>query len=57
MYEVAFALTYSKPDSTITSKQVEDLIYANNVCRHTLLSALSNDLFDVYCSYKEVEDI
>jgi len=29
----------------------------NKVCRHTLLSALSNDLFDVYCSYKEAKEI
>jgi len=32
-------------------------IHANKVCRHTLLSALSNDLFDVYCSYKEAKEI
>ncbi|KAG4980280.1 hypothetical protein JHK82_033521 [Glycine max] len=30
---------------------------ANKVCHHTLLSSLSNDLFDVYCSYKESREI
>ena len=25
---------------------------ANKVCRHTVLSTLSNELYDVYCSYK-----
>jgi len=48
MYEVAFALTTSKPDSRTNVKQVDDWIHANKVCRHTLLNALSNDLFDVY---------
>jgi len=57
MYEVAFALTTSKPNSSTTAKQVDDWIHANKVCRHTLLSALSKDLFDFYASYKEVKDI
>jgi len=57
MYEVVFALTTSKPDSSTAAKQVDDWIHANKVCRHTLLSALFNDLFDVYASYKEVKDI
>jgi len=57
MYGVATALTSSKPNSNIPSKQVEDWIHANKVCRHTLLSALSTDLFDVYCSYKEAKEI
>ena len=57
MYEVAFALTTSKPDSSTVAKQVDDWIHANKVCRHTLLSVLSNDLFDVYASYKNAKDI
>ena len=57
MYGVVTALTSSKPNSNIPSKQVEDKIHANKVCRHTLLSALSNDLFEVYCSYKEAKEI
>jgi len=57
MYEVALALTTSKPDSSTTTKQVDDWIHANKVCCHTLLSVLSNDLFDVYASYKNAKDI
>ena len=57
MYEVALALTTSKPDSTTIAKQVDDWNHANKVCHHTLLSVLSNDLFDVYASYKNAKDI
>ena len=57
MYGVAHALTTAKPDSTTAAKQVDDWIHANKVCRHTLLSVLSNDLFDVYASYKNAKDI
>ena len=53
MYGVAFALTTSKPDTSSLAKQIEDWIHANKACRHTMLNALSNNLFDVYCSYKE----
>jgi len=49
------ALSTSKPDKS-NAKQAEDWTYENKVCRHTLLSALSNDLFDVYCSYKEAKE-
>jgi len=41
----------------MTMKQADDWIHANKVCRHILLSALSNDLFNVYASYKEAKDI
>jgi len=57
MYEVAFALMTLKPDSSTATKQIDVWIQTNKVYRHTLLSALSNDLFDVYCSYKEAKDI
>ena len=57
MYGVAYALTTSKPNTSSSAKQIEDWIHANKVCRHTMLSALSNDLFDVYCSYKEAKEI
>ena len=57
MYGVAHALTTAKLDSTTAAKQVDDWIHANKVCRHTLLSVLSNDLFDVYASYKNEKDI
>ena len=57
MYGVASALTTSKPDTSSPAKQIKDWIHANKVCRHIMLSALSNDLFDVYCSYKEAKEI
>jgi len=53
LYRVASALTMSKPNSSCPAKQIEYWIHANKVCRHTMLNALSNNLFDVYCSYKE----
>ena len=56
-YKVASALMTSKADSNSPEKQIEDWIHANRVCRQTMLSALSNDLFDVYCSYKEAKEI
>ena len=31
--------------------------YVNKVCRHTILTTLSNKLFDVYCAYKEAKVI
>ena len=31
--------------------------YTNKVCRHTILTTLSNELFDVYCVYKEAKVI
>jgi len=57
MYGVTYALTTSKPDTSSSGKQIEDWIHANKVCHHIMLSALSNNLFDVYCSYKEAKEI
>jgi hypothetical protein len=57
MYSVANALTEPKPASTATEKVIEQWTHANRVCRCTILSTLSNDLFDVYCAYKEAKDI
>jgi len=48
MYGVAFVLMTSKPDSSMLAKQIDVWTHANKVCHHTLLSALSNNLFDVY---------
>jgi len=57
MYEVALALTTYKPDLSTTAKQVDDWIHAKKVCRFTLLSVLSDDLFGVYAFYKNAKDI
>jgi len=51
---------YLKPTvfiNTETSWLVETLTHANKVCRHTIMSTLSNDLFDVYCPCKEAKEI
>nr|KYP33850.1 hypothetical protein KK1_045271 [Cajanus cajan] len=57
MHEVVYALTILKPDSTTSESKLNDWSQVNKVCHHTILSALFNDLFDVYCSYKEAKDI
>ena len=57
MHGVVFALFTPKPNVDSNARQLRQLVQANKVCRHTLLSALSNDLFDVYCSYKESKEI
>ncbi|MCI44705.1 gag-pol polyprotein, partial [Trifolium medium] len=57
MYSVANALSESKPATTATEKVTEQWTHANRVCRCTILSTLSNELFDVYCSYKEAKEI
>ena len=51
---VVFALSTPKLNVANKASQLQQWVQANKVCRHSLLSALSNDLFDVYCSDKEV---
>jgi len=58
VHGVASALTDVKPDETKSdAKQIEKWNNANKVCRHTILSILSDVLFDVYCSYKVAKEI
>ncbi|XP_060182941.1 uncharacterized protein LOC132612882 [Lycium barbarum] len=57
MYGVASALTDSKPDESSSSTQQNQWVYANKVCKDTILSTLSNELFDVYCSNKKAKEI
>ena len=40
-----------------THVNTEALSHANKVCHHTILTTLSNKLFDVYCAYKEAKVI
>ncbi|KAF8018167.1 hypothetical protein BT93_H3152 [Corymbia citriodora subsp. variegata] len=54
VHGVAFALTEAK---SIDDKLQDQWIHANKVCRHTIISTLSNELFDVYCPYKEAKQI
>ena len=52
MHGVAWVLSEPKIDAN-----VEAWMYGNKVCRHSILSTLSNELFDVYCGYKEAKEI
>jgi hypothetical protein len=55
---VSSTLTAAEPDEAKTDpKLVEGWKQANKVCRYTILSTLSNDLFDVYASYKVAKEI
>jgi len=45
IYEVAWVLTNPK-----TNDNAIAWTHGNKVCRHFILSTLSNELFDVYCS-------
>ncbi|XP_039140534.1 uncharacterized protein LOC120277756 [Dioscorea cayenensis subsp. rotundata] len=56
MHGVAYALINSKPLES-SPKQLELWVHANKVCRHTIISTLSNELFDVYCANKEAKEI
>ena len=55
LHGMAFALTEPKPDAATDQKIVEAWVHANKVCRHTIISTLSNDLFDTYCPHKEAK--
>ena len=57
MHGVADALIEPKPNSSTRLKKLENWTSSNKVCRHIILLTLSNDLFDVYCSYKEANKI
>ena len=57
MHGVVATLTNCKPSSTVDPKEAEAWAYAYKVCRHIIISTLSNDLFDVYCIYKEASQI
>ena len=57
MHGVVFALSTPKPDVVDDASQLQQWVQANKVCHDTLLSALSNDLFYVYYSYKESKEI
>ncbi|KAF7830780.1 putative LRR receptor-like serine/threonine-protein kinase [Senna tora] len=57
MHGVVDVLEKSKPADDATQTQKDFWQHANKVCRHTLLSTLSNDLFDIYSVYKEANKI
>ena len=57
IHEVVDTLENPKLEVLATQKKIDDWAYLNKVCRHTILSTLSNELFDIYCSYKEAKEI
>ena len=52
MHEVTLVLSDPK-----TSDNAKASIHENMVCRHFILSIISNELFDIYCSYKKAHGI
>ena len=52
MHGVAWLLS-----SENTHVNTEAWAHTNKVCRHTILTTLSNELFYVYCAYKEAKVI
>ena len=52
-------MTQKQPDDDTENYEqaLADWNKANKVCRHTILSTLSNELYDVYCSYKTTHEI
>ena len=50
----AFAITDPKLEK---EKELQNWEKANKICRHIILSTLSNVLFDVYCPYKTATEI
>ncbi|XP_019241307.1 PREDICTED: uncharacterized protein LOC109221296 [Nicotiana attenuata] len=57
VHGVAHALLHPQPSADADNKIIESWQYANKVCRHTILQTIYNELFDVYCSYKEAKAI
>ncbi|XP_052197499.1 uncharacterized protein LOC127804643 isoform X1 [Diospyros lotus] len=58
VHGVVYELSESKPnEASVDAKLVDHWTYANKVCRHMIINTLSNELFDVYCPYKEVKKI
>lgn len=55
IHGIAHALLYPQPSANTDNKIVKSWQHANKVCRHTILKTISNELFDVYCSYKEAK--
>jgi hypothetical protein len=52
MYRVVWVLIDIK-----TNDNAETWTHVNKVWRHFILSTLSNELFDVYCSYNKANEI
>nr|XP_009784424.1 PREDICTED: uncharacterized protein LOC104232844 [Nicotiana sylvestris] len=57
VHGVAHAMLHPQPSADADNRIVESWQYANKLCRHTILQTISNELFDMYCSYKEAKAI
>ncbi|TYI92823.1 hypothetical protein E1A91_D02G097300v1 [Gossypium mustelinum] len=56
IYVVVFALT-KMPTFDALDKQREMWVQVNKVCRHTIISIISNEHFYVYCLYDEAKEV
>ena len=50
-------LALPPPDDADNDQVIDEWKRENKVCRHTILSTLFNELYDVYCSYKSAHEI
>ncbi|XP_070014894.1 uncharacterized protein [Nicotiana sylvestris] len=57
VHGVAHTLLHPQSSADADNKIVESWQYVNKVCCHTILQTISNELFDVYCNYKEAKAI
>ncbi|XP_070028701.1 uncharacterized protein [Nicotiana sylvestris] len=57
IHGVTHALLHPQSSADTDNKIVESWQHTNKVCRHTILQTISNELFDMYCSYKEAKYI
>ncbi|XP_039119091.1 uncharacterized protein LOC120255315 [Dioscorea cayenensis subsp. rotundata] len=59
MFNLAHILTEAKPDPTSEAYSETLSIWEkrNKICRHTILSTLSNELYDIYCDLKTAKEI
>lgn len=53
MHGVVVALVQSERPTDADQGQKVAWTHANKICRHIIISTLYNNLFDVYCVYKE----
>jgi len=57
MSRVIFTLIKSKPHPVAYIRLIEKWTFANKVCHHIIITTLSNELFNVDCSFKGAKAI
>jgi hypothetical protein len=55
--KISSALTEPRPDEDEESEELRNWEMANKLCVNTILNALSNELFDVYCNFTIAKDL